>query len=110
MHQVGRNETPIGLEPDLTEPAAKVLGTTTKKDTVPAALAAAVAEAERQARRREHWEREKALAGGFDAIIANGNGDRKAHTKVTIRAKDKGFTSEGCATRTKEQGRAGRAA
>jgi Arc/MetJ family transcription regulator len=43
----------IDLDPDLTEAAAKVLGTTTKKDTVHAALAAAVAEAERKARRRE---------------------------------------------------------
>jgi Arc/MetJ family transcription regulator len=45
-------KTVIDLDPELTEAAAKVLGTTTKKDTVHAALAAAVAEAERRARRR----------------------------------------------------------
>ena len=44
-------KTVIDLDPVLTEAAAKVLGTTTKKDTVHAALAAAVAEAERRARR-----------------------------------------------------------
>jgi len=45
-------KTVIDLDPDLTEAAAKVLGTTTKKDTVHAALAAAVAEAERKEVRR----------------------------------------------------------
>lgn len=45
-------KTVIDLDPELTEAAAKVLGTTTKKDTVHAALAAAVAEAERKAQRR----------------------------------------------------------
>jgi Arc/MetJ family transcription regulator len=45
-------KTVIDLDPDLTEAAAKVLGTKTKKDTVHAALAAAVAEAERKAQRR----------------------------------------------------------
>jgi Arc/MetJ family transcription regulator len=45
-------KTVIDLDPELTEAAAKVLGTTTKKDTVHAALAAAVAEAERKERRR----------------------------------------------------------
>jgi Arc/MetJ family transcription regulator len=45
-------KTVIDLDPDLTEAAAKVLGTKTKKDTVHAALAAAVAEAERKAERR----------------------------------------------------------
>jgi Arc/MetJ family transcription regulator len=45
-------KTVIDLDPALTEAAAKVLGTTTKKDTVHAALAAAVAEAERKAERR----------------------------------------------------------
>ena len=45
-------KTVIDLDPDLTEAAAKVLGTSTKKDTVHAALAAAVAAAERQAKRR----------------------------------------------------------
>jgi Arc/MetJ family transcription regulator len=45
-------KTVIDLDPDLTEAAAKVLGTTTKKDTVHAALRAAVAEAERRAQRR----------------------------------------------------------
>ena len=44
--------TVIDLDPELTEAAAKVLGTTTKKDTVHAALAAAVAEAQRRAERR----------------------------------------------------------
>jgi len=46
-------KTVIDLDPELTEAAAKVLGTTTKKDTIHAALAAVVAEAERKARRRE---------------------------------------------------------
>lgn len=45
-------KTVIDLDPELTEAAAKVLGTKTKKDTVHAALAAAVAEAERKAQRR----------------------------------------------------------
>jgi Arc/MetJ family transcription regulator len=45
-------KTVIDLDPELTAAAAKVLGTTTKKDTVHAALAAAVAEAERKAQRR----------------------------------------------------------
>jgi Arc/MetJ family transcription regulator len=45
-------KTVIDLDPDLTAAAAKVLGTTTKKDTVHAALAAAVAAAERKAQRR----------------------------------------------------------
>lgn len=45
-------KTVIDLDPELTEAAAKVLGTTTKKDTIHAALAAAVAEAERRAQRR----------------------------------------------------------
>lgn len=45
-------KTVIDLDPELTDAAAKVLGTTTKKDTVHAALAAAVSEAERKAQRR----------------------------------------------------------
>jgi hypothetical protein len=45
-------KTVIDLDPELTEAAAKVLGTTTKKDTVHAALKTAVAEAERRAERR----------------------------------------------------------
>ena len=45
-------KTVIDLDAELTEAAAKVLGTTTKKDTIHAALAAAVAEAERNAERR----------------------------------------------------------
>jgi Arc/MetJ family transcription regulator len=45
-------KTVIDLDPELTEAAARVLGTTTKKDTIHAALAAAVAEAERKAERR----------------------------------------------------------
>jgi Arc/MetJ family transcription regulator len=45
-------KTVIDLDPTLIEAAARVLGTTTKKDTVHAALAAAVAEAERRAQRR----------------------------------------------------------
>jgi Arc/MetJ family transcription regulator len=45
-------KTVIDLDPELTEAAARVLGTTTKKDTVHAALRAAVAEAERRAQRR----------------------------------------------------------
>ena len=43
-------KTVIDLDPELTEAAAKALGTTTNKDTVHAALAATVAEAERRAR------------------------------------------------------------
>jgi Arc/MetJ family transcription regulator len=46
-------KTVIDLDPELTEAAARVLGTTTKKDTIHAALAAAIAEAERKARRRD---------------------------------------------------------
>jgi Arc/MetJ family transcription regulator len=45
-------KTVIDLDSELVEAAAKVLGTTTKKDTVHAALAAAVTEAERKAQRR----------------------------------------------------------
>jgi Arc/MetJ family transcription regulator len=45
-------KTVIDLDPVLTEAAAKVLGTKTKKDTIHAALAAAIAEAERKAMRR----------------------------------------------------------
>lgn len=45
-------KTVIDLDPDLTEAAAKALGTKTKKDTVHAALEAAVREAERKAQRR----------------------------------------------------------
>jgi Arc/MetJ family transcription regulator len=45
-------KTLIDLDPELTEAAAKVLGTTTKKGTVHAALEAAVREAERKAQRR----------------------------------------------------------
>lgn len=45
-------KTVIDLDPELTEAAAKVLGTTTKKDTVHAALEAAVHEAQRKAERR----------------------------------------------------------
>ena len=56
-------KTVIDLDPELTEAAAKVLGTTTKKDTVHAALAAAVAEAERKAQRRR---RLLNSAGGLD--------------------------------------------
>jgi Arc/MetJ family transcription regulator len=45
-------KTVIDLDPELTEAAAKVLGTHTKKDTIHAALSAAVAEAERKTQRR----------------------------------------------------------
>jgi Arc/MetJ family transcription regulator len=45
-------KTVIDLDQELTEAAAKVLGTTTKKDTVHAALAAAIAEADRKEQRR----------------------------------------------------------
>jgi Arc/MetJ family transcription regulator len=45
-------KTVIDLDPELMEAAATVLGTTTKKDTVHAALAAVVAEAEGKAQRR----------------------------------------------------------
>lgn len=51
LMEVGLVKTVIDLDPELTAAAAKVLGTTTKKDTVHAALAAAVAEAERRSRR-----------------------------------------------------------
>jgi len=56
-------KTVIDLDPELTEAAAKVLGTTTKKDTVHAALAAAIAEAERRAERRRRLVNS---AGGSD--------------------------------------------
>jgi Arc/MetJ family transcription regulator len=46
-------KTVIDLDPELTEAAAKVLGTKSKKDTVHAALAATIAEAERKAERRK---------------------------------------------------------
>jgi hypothetical protein len=49
-----------------------------------------------------YWEREKALDGSFDAIIANGNGNKGAHMKVTIAATDKGFKSSGCGTWAKQ--------
>jgi Arc/MetJ family transcription regulator len=45
-------KTVIDLDPELTEAAAKVLGTTTKKDTVHAALVAAIEAAERKTERR----------------------------------------------------------
>ncbi len=45
-------KTVIDLDPELTDKAAQVLGTKTKKDTVHAALQAAVTEAERRAERR----------------------------------------------------------
>lgn len=61
-------KTVIDLDPELTEKAAKVLGTTTKKDTVHAALAAAVAEAERKAERRR---RLRNSAGGPDLADEN---------------------------------------
>ena len=47
-------KTVIDLDPELTAAAAKVLGTTTKKDTVHAALAATIAAAERKAQRSAH--------------------------------------------------------
>lgn len=46
-------KTVIDLDPRLTRAAAKVLGTTTKKATVHAALRAAVDEAERRRQRRK---------------------------------------------------------
>ncbi|WP_117215183.1 type II toxin-antitoxin system VapB family antitoxin [Allorhizocola rhizosphaerae] len=46
-------KTVIDLDTELTEAAAKVLGTTTKKDTIHAALRAAITEAERKAERRK---------------------------------------------------------
>jgi Arc/MetJ family transcription regulator len=49
----GLMKTVIDLDPELTEAAAKVLGTKSKKDTVHAALAATIAEAERKAERRK---------------------------------------------------------
>ncbi len=45
-------KTVIDLDTELTAAAAKVLGTKTKKDTIHAALAATLAEAERKAERR----------------------------------------------------------
>ena len=59
-------KTVIDLDPELTEAAAEALGTKTKKDTVHAALAAAVAEAQRKVERRQLLLRG---AGGSD--IAN---------------------------------------
>jgi Arc/MetJ family transcription regulator len=56
-------KTIIDLDLELTEAAAKVLGTNTKKDTVHAALAAAIAEAQRKGERRQ-WLRNS--AGGPD--------------------------------------------
>jgi Arc/MetJ family transcription regulator len=56
-------KTVIDLDPELTEAAAKVLGTATKKDTIHAALAAAIAEAERKAERRRQL---LSSAGGPD--------------------------------------------
>ena len=44
-------KTVIDLDTELTQAAASVLGTTTKKDTIHAALASVVAEAERRAQR-----------------------------------------------------------
>jgi Arc/MetJ family transcription regulator len=61
-------KTVIDLDPALTEAAARVLGTTTKKDTIHAALAAVVAEADRKAQRRT---RLLNSAGGPD--LADGN-------------------------------------
>jgi len=46
-------KTVIDLDQELTDAAAKVLGTTTKKDTVHAALRAAIAESERREERRK---------------------------------------------------------
>ena len=46
-------KTVIDLDPKLTRAAAKVLGTTTKKATVHAALRAAIDEAQRRRKRRE---------------------------------------------------------
>ena len=56
-------KTVIDVDNELLEAAAKVLGTRTKKDTVHAAMAAVVEEAERRAERRE---RLRKSAGGPD--------------------------------------------
>jgi Arc/MetJ family transcription regulator len=56
-------KTVIDLDNELLEAAAEVLGTRTKKDTVHAAMAVVVAEAERRAERRE---RLRNSAGGPD--------------------------------------------
>ncbi len=56
-------KTVIDLDVELADAAAEVLGTTTKKDTVHAALAAVVAEAHR---RVEHRARLVNSAGGPD--------------------------------------------
>lgn len=45
-------KTVIDLDTELTEDAAKALGTKTKKDTIHAALRVAIAEFERRAERR----------------------------------------------------------
>jgi hypothetical protein len=74
-------KTVIDLDSDLTEAAAKVVGTTTKKETSTLPWPRPSPGAGRKARRREHWKREKALDGSFDAVIGNGNGDPTAHTK-----------------------------
>jgi Arc/MetJ family transcription regulator len=59
-------KTVIDLDPELTEAAAKILGTTTRKETVHAALAAVIAEAERKAERRR---RLLNSAGGPDLAV-----------------------------------------
>jgi len=48
-----------------------------------------------------YWEREKDFSGGFEAIIANGDGKAGAPVKVTIAPTDKGFKTQGCGTWTK---------
>lgn len=65
-------KTVIDLDPELTEAAAKVLGTTTKKDTVHAALAAAVAEAQRREQRRARLVNSAGGADLGDATVMSG--------------------------------------
>jgi hypothetical protein len=47
-----------------------------------------------------YWERDKALDGSPDSIIANDNLNPSAHGLVLIKPTDKGFTSDGCGTWT----------
>ena len=64
-------KTVIDLDPELTEAVAKVLGTTTKKDTVHAALAAAVAEAKRRAQRRARLINSARNLAEFDSVATD---------------------------------------
>ena len=49
-----------------------------------------------------YWARTRNLNGGIGGIIANGN--PSGHVVVTIEPTDKGFTTQGCGTWTREPG------